>query len=231
MSYAYTQSRQMGTNRTFAIIIVAIVHVMLGYALITGLAYNVIKQATGELKTFNVEEEFIPPPEEPPPSPPETVPDIPSPVVSPPPIVRTKAAPSVVQTVKDAPPPVVTPRAAPAPPAPPAPPRYASACASASASEDSCATECERRSPEAVPRRRLSSKRSTRRGARFRHREPHGGHQRPGVSLQYYVVERLARIGPRNLPNPAKPSEVYSRPRQSRQSHDGYGDPAYKLGS
>jgi protein TonB len=119
---AYAASRQIGTNRGFAIIIVAIVHVILGYALITGLAYNVIKQATSELKTFNVEEELVPPPEEPPPLPPEQVPDTPSPVVSPPPIVRTKAAPSVVQTVKDAPPPVVTPRAAPIPPAPPAPP-------------------------------------------------------------------------------------------------------------
>lgn len=122
MSYAYTPTQRIGTNRTFAIIIVAIVHAMLGYALLTGLAYNVIKEAAGELKTFNVEEEFIPPPEEPPPSPPETAPDIPSPVVSPPPIVRTKAAPSVVQTVKDAPPPVITPHAAPAPPALPTPP-------------------------------------------------------------------------------------------------------------
>lgn len=122
MSYAYSQSRQIGTNRTFAIIIAAIVHVLLGYAIITGLAYNVIEQATGELKTFNVEEELVPEPEEPPPSPPEQVPDTPSPIVSPAPIIRTQAAPSLVQTVEHAPPPVVTPRAAPAPPAPPTPP-------------------------------------------------------------------------------------------------------------
>jgi protein TonB len=120
---SYAQQRQIGTNRTLAIIIVAIIHVIFGYVIITGLAYNVIKQAADELKTFNVEEEPPPPPEEPPPPPPEQLPETPPPIVSPPPIVRTKVAPPpVVQTVEKAPPPVVTPRAAPAPPAPPAPP-------------------------------------------------------------------------------------------------------------
>ena len=120
---AYAQQRQIGTNRTFAIIIVAIVHVILGYGIITGLAYNVIKQATEELKTFNVEAEPPPPPDEPPPPPPEQqAPETPPPVVSPPPIVRTRTPPPVVRSVQDAPPPVITPRAVPAPPAPPAPP-------------------------------------------------------------------------------------------------------------
>jgi protein TonB len=113
---SYAQRRQIGTNRTVAIIIVAIIHIILGYAIITGLAYNVIKQATDDLKTFNVEEEPAPPPEEPPPPPPEQVPETPPPVVSPPPIVRTKVAPPpVVRTVQEEP-------APPAPPAPPPPP-------------------------------------------------------------------------------------------------------------
>ena len=120
---SYAQQRQIGTNRTLAIIIVAIVHAILGYAIITGLAYNVIKQASEDLKTFNVEEEPPPPPEEPPPPPPEQVPETPPPVVAPPPVVRSQVAPPPpVRTVQEAPPPVITPRAAPAPPAPPAPP-------------------------------------------------------------------------------------------------------------
>ena len=119
---AYAQQKQIGTNRTLAIIIVALIHLILGYALITGLAYNVIKHAADELKTFDVEEEPPPPPDEPPPPPPEQVPETPPPVVSPPPIVRTNTQPPAVQSVPSAPPPVITPRAAPAPPAPPAPP-------------------------------------------------------------------------------------------------------------
>ena len=119
---SYAQQKQIGTNRTLAIIIAAVVHVVLGYTIVTGLAYNVIKQATDELKTFNIEEKPPPPPEEPPPPPPEQVPETPPPAVAPPPIVRTQTAPPVLQTVPDAPPPVITPRAAPAPPAPPAPP-------------------------------------------------------------------------------------------------------------
>lgn len=114
---SYAQRREIGTNRTIAIIFVAIIHALLGYAVVTGLAYTVIQKAADELKTFNVEEEPPPPPEEPPPPPPPE-PESPPPVVSPPPIVRTKVAPPpAVQTVRQAPPPVVTPTARPAPPA------------------------------------------------------------------------------------------------------------------
>lgn len=120
---SYAQQRQIGTNRTLAIAIAGIVHIILGYVLITGLAYNVIEKATSNLKTFAVEEEQPPPPEEePPPPPPEQVPETPPQVVAPPPIVRTTSAPPPVQTVQEAPPPVITLRAPPAAPAPPAPP-------------------------------------------------------------------------------------------------------------
>lgn len=119
---SYANRRQMSSNRTVAIIIVALLHVLLGYALVTGLAYNVIKKAAEDLKTFDVEDEPPPPPEEPPP-PPENVPETPPPpVVSPPPIVRSNVQTPVVQTAPVAPPPVITPIARPAPPAPPAPP-------------------------------------------------------------------------------------------------------------
>ena len=119
---SYAQRRDISSNRTVAIVIVALIHAVLGYAIVTGLAYNVVKKAAEDLKTFNVEEEPPPPPEEPPP-PPEQVPESPPQVVTPPPIVRTNTPPPpTIQTVREAPPPVITPRAPVAPPRPPAPP-------------------------------------------------------------------------------------------------------------
>ena len=120
---SYANRRQMSGNRTVSIVFVALLHVLLGYAIITGLAYNVVKKAAEDLKTFDVEEEPPPPPEEPPPPPPEQqVETPPPPVVSPPPLVRTNTPPPPVSTVNVAPPPVITPTAPVAPPAPPAPP-------------------------------------------------------------------------------------------------------------
>jgi protein TonB len=103
-----------------AIVIVAILHALLGYAFVTGLAYNVVKKVAADLKTFNVEEE-PPPPEEKPPPPPPDQPQTPPPVVTPPPIVRTNTPPPPMVTTSVAPPPQITYTAPPAPPAPPAP--------------------------------------------------------------------------------------------------------------
>lgn len=118
---SYANRRQMSSNRTAAIIVVAILHVFLGYALVTGLAYNVIKKAAEDMKTFDVKDEPPPPPEAPPP-PPEPQPNTPPPIVSPPPLVRTNTVSPVINTVREAPPVVITPTAPQAPPAPPAPP-------------------------------------------------------------------------------------------------------------
>jgi len=119
---SYANRKEMSSNRTAAIIIVALIHIALGYALVTGLAYNVIKKAAEDLKTFDVEDEPPPPPEEPPPPPEKTEVPPPPQIVAPPPIVRTNTvAPPVISTPV-APPPVITPTARPAPPAPPAPP-------------------------------------------------------------------------------------------------------------
>jgi protein TonB len=104
-----------------AIIIVAILHALLGYAFVTGLAYNVVKKVAADLKTFNVEEE-PPPPEEKPPPPPPDQPQTPPPLVTPPPIVRTNTPPPPMVTTNVAPPPQITYTAPPAPPAPPKPP-------------------------------------------------------------------------------------------------------------
>ena len=121
MSYA---DQKMSSGRITAIVIVALLHALLGYAFVTGLAYNVVKKVAEDLKTFDVEEEPPPPEEEPPPPPPDQ-PLEPPPVVSPPPIVRTNVLqPPIVQTVREAPPPQMTVTAPPAPPpAPPAPPK------------------------------------------------------------------------------------------------------------
>jgi protein TonB len=111
----------MSSRRIVAIVIVALLHALLGYAFITGLAYNVVKKVAQDLKTFDVAEEAPPPEELPPPPPPEQKVE-PPPMVAPPPIVQT---PTIVappmQTVRVAPPPVITPTAPPAPPPPPAP--------------------------------------------------------------------------------------------------------------
>ena len=119
---SYANRKQMGSNRTVAIAIVALIHVALGYALVSGLAYNVVKKAAEDLKTFDVEDEPPPPPEEPPPPPEQTETPPPPQVVAPPPIVRTNVAPPPIVSTPVAPPPVITPVARPAPPAPPAPP-------------------------------------------------------------------------------------------------------------
>lgn len=121
---SYAQRRQMSSNRTAAIVIVGLIHLVLGYAIITGLAYNVVKEKLEDLKTFDVEDE-PPPPEEPPP-PPEDTPLPPPPQVSaPPPLVRLDTPPPNISTTPVIQPPmpptpVVTP---PAPPAPPPAPR------------------------------------------------------------------------------------------------------------
>jgi protein TonB len=108
---SYATRKEISGNRTAAIVIVAILHAILGYAIVTGLAYNVIKKAAEDLKTFDVEEE-PPPPEETPP-PPENQPDVPPPVVAPPPIVRIDSiAPPPVVATPVAPPPVITPTVA-----------------------------------------------------------------------------------------------------------------------
>lgn len=117
MAYA---DQKMSQGRIWALVIVALLHALLGYAFVTGLAYKVAKDIGVDLKTFDVTEEPPPPEEEPPP--PEEVPQPQAPpVVSPPPLVRTNVPPPPLQTVTSAPPPVFTP-APPTPPAPPAPP-------------------------------------------------------------------------------------------------------------
>lgn len=117
MAYA---DQQMSGNRITALIIVALIHVAVGYALVTGLAYSAAKQLIKKVTTVDIKEEVKK--EEPPPPPKqEDVP--PPPIVAPPPPINVSVAPPPVQTVVVAPPPppVLVPTAAPPPPPPPAP--------------------------------------------------------------------------------------------------------------
>ncbi|MBO9518007.1 MAG: TonB family protein [Porphyrobacter sp.] len=115
MAYA---DQQMSGNKIVAIIVVALIHVALGYVLITGLAYSAAKKLVERVTTVDIEEP-PPPEEEPPPPPPDEV--RPPPPVAPPPPINIAIAPPPIQTVTTPPPPApVVPRAA--PPAPPPPP-------------------------------------------------------------------------------------------------------------
>jgi protein TonB len=118
---SYAQRKELSGNRTLAIILVVVLQFALGYAIITGLAYNVFKKATEDLKTFDVEDE-PPPPEEPPP-PPKDMPDVPPPPTMPPPMIRMQAAPPPIVMQEAPPPPAYIPPVAPSPPPPPPPPR------------------------------------------------------------------------------------------------------------
>jgi len=110
---------------------VAVIVAGMGYAFVTGLAYQYIKKQAEKLNTFDVQEP-PPPPEEvpPPPPPPDTpVPPPPTQIVVPPAQVPvpTQAPPIPTTTVIPPAPPITPPAppAQPAPPQPPAPPRIA----------------------------------------------------------------------------------------------------------
>jgi periplasmic protein TonB len=117
---SYVDQGVMTQGRLWSIVLVAILHALLGYAFVTGLAYKFVKTVQEDLKTFDVEEP--PPPEEEPPPPPEQV-DLPPPPTAPPPIVRTQISTPTIIAPPPPPvvirPPVITP---PAPPPPPPPP-------------------------------------------------------------------------------------------------------------
>lgn len=130
MAYA---DQQMSGNRVIAIIIVALIHIALGYALITGLAYEAATKVLERVTTIDVEEPPPPEPEEEPP-PPEPQPDTaPPPPVAPPPPMNISTRPPDIRTQVTIPPrappalripppaPIAAPRPAPPPPPPPPP--------------------------------------------------------------------------------------------------------------
>lgn len=116
---AYADQRMSG-SKVVAIIIVALIHAVIGYAFITGLAYQYVKKASEKMNVFDVEEPPPPPEELPPPPPPDLAVPPPPTVVVQKPLVQVPAPPPVFNTSPVIPPP--PPVAAPPPPAPPPPP-------------------------------------------------------------------------------------------------------------
>ena len=133
MAYA---DQQMSGNRIIAIIIVALIHIALGYLLITGLAIDAVKNVVERVTTVDVEDPPPPEPEDEPPPPPEDMPEptSPPPPVAPAPPISIAPQPPQIRTQVNIPPPAPpvltipppTPKVAPVPvPAPPAPPSQA----------------------------------------------------------------------------------------------------------
>jgi len=128
MAYA---DQEMSGSRVTSIIIVALIHVLVGYLLISGLAISAVKEIAERVTTVNIEDE-PPPPEEEPPPPPETPQETaPPPPVAPAPPINIAPAPPPIATTTTIPPPAppaltIPPPAPPAPPpAPPPPPSQA----------------------------------------------------------------------------------------------------------
>jgi protein TonB len=128
---SYAQRKDLSGNPVLAWFFTIVVVGGLLYAIVTGLAFNVIKHAAQNLKVIDVEDQ--PPPPEKPPPPPKDMPKVPPPPMTPPPLVRTLAPPPPIQTVTSTvippvAPPVISP---PAPPAPVPPPRKVQSAQSA----------------------------------------------------------------------------------------------------
>ncbi len=113
---AYADSNEMTNGRLVSIILVVGLHIFLGYALITGLAYEAVEKAVSTITAVEVEEE-IPDEEEPPPPEPEVVEIVPPPVfVPPPPVVPPQQTPQITTVDVRPPPPPITLDAGPPPP-------------------------------------------------------------------------------------------------------------------
>ena len=114
--------RSPGKNLS-GLTLVVILHLAIGYALVTGLARKVVEVIKAPLETKIIEEIKKPPPDVPPPPPPKMA-TPPPPFIPPPEIniqVPVVTPPPTITTVTTTPPPPGPPPVI-APPAPPAPP-------------------------------------------------------------------------------------------------------------
>ncbi|WP_174214220.1 energy transducer TonB [Erythrobacter sp. KY5] len=146
MAYA---DQQMGGSKVTSIIIVALIHVLIGYLLISGLAISAVQEVVERVTTVDIEEPE--PPEEPEEPPPEQPPQetAPPPPVAPPPPINIAPAPPPIQTQPTIPPPAppaltIPP---PAPVAPPAPPPPSQARGATTRNERSWATRIQENYP------------------------------------------------------------------------------------
>ena len=125
MSYVYPRRGGWGRN-TPGILAVILLHIAIGYALVSGLARKVVEVIKAPIDAKIIEEVKKPPPDLPPPPPPPKLAAPPPPFIPPPEINIQTPPPIPQQTITTVtttppppgPPPVIAP---PAPPAPPAP--------------------------------------------------------------------------------------------------------------
>jgi periplasmic protein TonB len=116
MAYA---DQEMSGNKVASFVVVALLHLIVGYALVTGLAYEAVQQVVKKVTTVDIKKDE--PKKEPPPPPKKAA--APPPIVAPPPRINVNVTPPPVQTVVTPPPaaPVVPIISPPAPVAPPPP--------------------------------------------------------------------------------------------------------------
>ena len=119
MAYA---DQQMSGNRITVFVVVAILHIVVGYALVSGLAASAYKKVKEVTSAIDIKDE--PPPPPPPPPPKEKLPP-PPPIVAPPPKIQLNVATPHIETVQTPPPPAPPPPVVlPPPPSAPPPPRF-----------------------------------------------------------------------------------------------------------
>lgn len=121
MAYA---DQEISGNRIAAFVVVALLHLALGYALVTGLAYEGLKQVVKKVTTVDIKKDE---PKKEPPPPPKKAAAAP-PIVAPPPKMNISNVSPPVEITPTIPPPVPPPVivAPPAPVAapPPPPPKF-----------------------------------------------------------------------------------------------------------
>lgn len=110
----------MSGNKIAAFVVVALLHLALGYALVTGLAYEGFKQVMKKVTTVDIKKDEPKKEEKPPPPKKEAAPP---PIVVPPPMVNVNMRPPPLETTPvPMPPPPIQQLPIQAPPAPAAPP-------------------------------------------------------------------------------------------------------------
>lgn len=120
MAYA---DQEVSGNKIAAFVVVALLHLALGYALVTGLAYEGFKQVVKKVTTVDIKKDE---PKKEPPPPPKKMAAAP-PIVVPPPMVKDLSSAPPPQDFTPSPQPPPPPALPPAPPgpaaAPPPPPQ------------------------------------------------------------------------------------------------------------
>ena len=94
---SYVDSQAPSNRRLTGLVIVVVLHAVLGYALVNGLARKIVEVVTQPLETKIIEEIKPPPPDKPPPPPPKLV--APPPPYIPPPEIQVQVPQNLAQTI------------------------------------------------------------------------------------------------------------------------------------